>query len=165
VYFTVVRFVGYGRVVAVFAVRRIPSGPPVVGRPRTVVQRRQRLPAPATTDGGGAAVQPSPTGAGPSRRPSRGSARGPPRAGALFVPLRRARPAHGRREEPARDEDRRRGDRVLHAGGTGRHHPDGEVYGGQAPRIQRRGGPQETQLRRRYVQLSPPPTTTTKTSL
>jgi len=71
-----------------------------------------------------------------------------PRAGALFVPLRRARPAHRRREEPARDEDRRHGDRVLHDGRTGRHRPDGQVQGGQAQRVQRRRGPQEARLRR-----------------
>lgn len=132
-YFTVVRFAEYGHVVAVFALRRIPTAGPVVWRSRTVVQQ---LPTRATTTGG-RAVQPShPTGTGGTRGPSS-------RAGELFVPLRRARPT---REKSARDEVRRRSERILHAGGTGRHHPDGKVHGGQAQRIQRRGGSQKTEL-------------------
>lgn len=116
----------YGRAVAMSAVRDQRS-PPAVRR------RLQR------SDGTVVVVLPE-RRRRRTLRPGRTQAR---RAGALFVPLRRARSAHRRREEPARDEDRRRGDRLLFAGGTGRHREDGQVQGGQAQRLQRGRRPQE----------------------
>lgn len=140
-----------GHTVSLSAVRRRRRLRFIV-RPRDfIVRRRQRLSSSAAA--AAATATPTRTGGagavprrGQRRRRTSGAFGASARAGALFVSLRRARPAHGRREEPARDEDRRRGDRVLHVGRAGRHRTHGQVQGGQAQRLQRGGGPQEAGL-------------------
>lgn len=131
--------------------------PPPAAAAATVPRPAATVPPPAATVPPRAAAPPatvppraaeSPaTVPPPERAASAGRApRAPRGARALRVPLRRERPAHGRREEPARDEDRRRGDRLLFAGGTGRHRAHGQVHGGRSQRVQRRGGPEEAGL-------------------
>lgn len=142
-----------GHTVSMSALRRRRRRLRFVVRPRDfIVRRRQRLSSSAAA-AAGATAAPTRTGGagavprrGQRRRRTSGALGASARAGALFVSLRRARPAYGRREEPARDEDRRRGDRVLHVSRAGRHRAHGQVQGGQAQRLQRGGGPQEAGL-------------------
>lgn len=127
-----------------------------VGPRDSVVPRRQRLSSGAGTAAGTAGTAAAArTGGTGTVRTSRALAAST-RAGALFLSLRRERPAHGRREEPARDEDRRRGHRVLHVGRAGRHRAHGQVHGGQTQRLQRGGGPQEAGLPGRRAPSSAP---------
>lgn len=55
----------------------------------------------------------------------------------VLVRVRRARPAHGRREEPAREQGRRRGARLVQPDRPGRHQADGGLHRGPAQRFQR----------------------------
>ncbi|KAL1138612.1 hypothetical protein AAG570_008675 [Ranatra chinensis] len=59
-------------------------------------------------------------------------------ASTLRVRIQRARSAHGRCEDTARVEGRRRGQGLLHDTGSRRHHEGSSLHGGRTKRLQRR---------------------------
>lgn len=93
---------------------------PRLARVRTDTVRARSVPGRAVRGGSAQSV----------RRPLRP-------APVVLVRVRRARPAHGRREEPAREQGRRRGARVVQPDRPGRHQEDGGLHRGPAQRFQR----------------------------